>query len=70
MASKFSEAICETYFNSTEGALLRNVIDAELQEVRELITDLVAFVSGERHDEQDIGQRARALLERLHPKGD
>lgn len=35
--SELAESICTTYFNNTEGALLRDVIDAELQEVREVI---------------------------------
>jgi len=37
MPSELAESICTTYFNNSEGALLRNVIDAELQELRECV---------------------------------
>ena len=43
MSSEFAELICQTYFNNTEGALLRNVIDAELAEVREVLDGLIEF---------------------------
>ena len=56
MSSELSELICATYFNNSEGALLRDVIDFELQEVREVVT-LVA------HPKFDAG--ARILMEKL-----
>ena len=43
MASEFAEAVCQTYFNNTEGALLRNVVDAELEEVRTVLAALLSF---------------------------
>lgn len=71
IASEISESICATYFNNTEGALLRNVIDAELQEVR----DVVKLVAHPKFDAGGDGihyyltkadiQRARALMEKL-----
>lgn len=46
-----------------------DLIDAELQEVRNLIMDVIAFTEGERSDEQNIGHRARALMARLRVDG-
>lgn len=70
-SSELAESICTTYFNNTEGALLRNVIDAEIQEVREVVA-LVAHPKFEAGDHgvryylstSDI-ERARALMLRL-----
>lgn len=73
MASELAESICETYFNNSEGALLRNVIDAELQEVRDVLTQLAEwpFPVGQpcwchlEGEHSDACQRARRLAERL-----
>ena len=71
MSSELSELICATYFNNTEGSLLRDVIDAELQEVREV----VKLVSHPKFDAGGGGvhyyltkadiERARALMLKL-----
>lgn len=71
MASEFAESICDTYFQNSEGALLRTVIDAELQEVREVMDGLRNadgcwcndVQSSEAHSEDC--QRARTLMEKL-----
>jgi hypothetical protein len=41
VSSELAEQICQTYFNNTEGALLRDVIDAELVEVREVLAEVI-----------------------------
>jgi hypothetical protein len=74
MSSELAESICTTYFNNTEGALLRDVIDDELQEVREVLDHLrqsqdcwcVATWKG-MHDGRC--QRTRALMARLRVDG-
>jgi hypothetical protein len=77
MSSELAELICQTYFNNTEGALLRDVIDAELSEVREVLDGLLVrqwsgnvpilcWCDGVGDDEHsDACQRARALYEKL-----
>jgi hypothetical protein len=47
MASELAESICTAYFNSSEGALLRNVVDVELQGVREVLDGLIQYVFDE-----------------------
>ena len=75
MSSEFAELVCQTYFNNTEGALLRDVIDAELAEVREVLYGLRGrYVKNCWCDAGDDAehllscQRARALYERLEIK--
>jgi hypothetical protein len=67
MASEFAESICTAYFNNSEGALLRNVVDAELQEVRECLDECIAAFPKTAEGEQraKAAQRARQLAERL-----
>jgi hypothetical protein len=72
MASEFAETINEAYFQNTEGALLRNVIDAELHEVREVLYGLRGrYVkncwcdAGDDAEHYVSCQRARALMGKL-----
>lgn len=84
MSSELSESICTTYLNNSEGALLRDVIDAELQEVREALDDLCGrpvggcWCSGAHYDKQspdlpyqhsESCKRVAALCQRLHVDG-
>lgn len=81
MSSKLSESICETYFNNSEGELLRDVIDAELQEVREVLNlfaeewmtphdyehEIEFLPKDVKCDQCDLSKRTRALMEKLKP---
>ena len=63
MASEFTEKCFHRYFNETETSL-RTIIDAELQEVRDLLTDIAALET-DGDDEYQIGQRTRTLMGKL-----
>ena len=75
MASQLAESICERYFDK-KGGLLKDAVDVELQEAREVLEGLQTH-SIELGDlteahwcnpDRDCGEnceRARALFERL-----
>jgi hypothetical protein len=71
VSSELAELICQTYFNNTEGALLRNVIDVELAEAREVLYALASWprvpcwCRVHHDDSNEKCQRARALYEKL-----
>lgn len=79
MSSELAESICTTYFNNSEGALLRSVVDAELNEVREVLAGLGP--EHHRHFHADIlipfeqcshakCKRIRELMARLSVDGE